>query len=186
MIFRTVIVVLLFTLCLSSCSTNTQRVVWKDPNITLSSFTAFDILPVFDRTGLSVKKSDLTFLTKQLIKQFEVQNLQINAAKKIKKGVLVVESTILFYGFSKTLKPSSDYALATADVSVQPSSVISIQCKLLTRLIDKSTSFDVAEITTFNEITVTSVSSEDFERILKASAAAVSKEVAKMIRPSNP
>jgi hypothetical protein len=178
MILRTGIIALLFTLCLFGCST-TKPIVWKAQDISFTDFKAFEIRPVFNATGKSVKQDILSFLTASLKEEFELQNLQLADATQPTSRVLVVQSDILVYTTSKQVTGKQ---VATASGGAYWLA----QCSLLTRLINKSTSNVVARISTTNEFGVKLREYENHERILKKSAATVATEVAKLMKPLEP
>jgi len=179
MILRTGIIALLFTLCLSGCST-TKPIVWKAQDITFTDFKAFEIRPVFNATGTSVKQDILSFLTASLKEQFELQNLQLSDATQTKSRVLVVQSDILVF---TTHKQVTGKQVATASSSTYKIA----QCSLLTRLINKSTNNVVARISTINEFGVKLQQYEKTHKmILKKSAETVAKEVAQIMQPFEP
>jgi len=175
MILRTGIIVLLFTLCLFGCST-TKPVVWKAQDISFSDFKAFEIRPVFNATGKSVKQDILSFLTASLKEQFELQNLQLTDGTQTESRVLVVQSDILVI---TTSKQATGKQVATASGGAYRIA----QCSLLTRLINKSTSNVVARISTINEFGVKLQEYGTHERILKKSAETVAKEVVQIMQP---
>ena len=171
MILRTGIIFLLFTLCLSGCSA-TKPMVWKAQDVSFTNFNAFEIRPVSNVTGTPVKKEILSFLTEYLKEQFKAQNLQLIDAPQTKNGVLSVQSDITVFG-KKVV--SYNYVGGRQQYI--------IQCNLRTRLVDKSTTYVVARILTNTEIGVESIGYESYKWIMKKSAEAVAKEVAKVMQP---
>ena len=185
MILRTGIISLLFTLCLAGCSA-TKPVVWKAQDVSFTNYNAFEIKPVFNATGTPVKKEILLLLTEYLKEQFKLRNLQLIDAPQTKSGVLSVQSDITFYG-----KKVVSYSTVNAGQQNI------IQCKLRIRLVDKSTTHVVARIVTNTEIGIArnekgvtntligsgSVGSESDKWVMKKSAEAVAKEVAKVMQP---
>jgi len=176
MILRTGIIALLFTLCLFGCSA-TKPIVWKSQDITFTDFKAFEIRPVFNATGKSVKQDILSFLTASLKEQFELQNLQLTDAAQPTSRVLVVQTDILVYTTSKQVTGKQ---VATASGGAYRIA----QCSLLARLINKSTSTVVARISTINEFGLKLQQEyKTHEKILEKSAATVAKEVARIMQP---
>ena len=168
MILRTGIIVMLFTLCLPGCST-TKPVVWKAQNVSFANFKTFEILPVFNATETAVKQDVLFFLTAQLKEQFVMQNLQLIDAPQTKSGVLTVKSNILIY----KIETQAFYGSGSGNT---------VYCTLLTRLVDKSTTRVVSKISTSKTTTGRYRGSDIQKLVLKESAAAVAKEVAKMMQ----
>ena len=98
MILRTGVIALLFSLCLSGCST-TKQLIWTDQKVSFSHFETLEILPVFNATGSPLNKDILSLLNAHLKEQFMVHNLQITDAPKTREGVLSVKSNILILKF---------------------------------------------------------------------------------------
>lgn len=190
MILRTGIIFLLFTLCLSGCSA-TKPMVWKAQDVSFTNFNAFEIRPVSNVTGTSVKKETLSLLTEYLKEQFKAQNLQLIDAPQTKSGVLRVQSDITFYG---------QKMVSYSTVNARPQYIV--QCQLRTRLVDKSTTHVVARILTNTEIGVArnergvtnvgglmnvdigGTSGYGYDKwVMKKAAEAVAKEVAKVMQP---
>ena len=174
MILRTGIISLLFTLCLAGCSA-TKPVVWKAQDVSFTNYNAFEIKPVFNATGTPVKKEILLLLTEYLKEQFKLRNLQLIDAPQTKSGVLSVQSDITFYG-----KKVVSYNTVNAGQQYI------VQCKLSIRLVDKSTTHVVARILTNTEIGAETIGYESDKWVMKKSAEAVAKEVAKVMQTREP
>ena len=176
MISRTGVIALLITLCLSGCST-TKPVAWKAQDVSFAEFKAFEIQPVFNATDRPVKQDVLSFLAFYLKEQFKVQNLPLTDTPKTKTGVLVVQSDILVYEASQPANTGfSDIGWSGAPRTVS-------RCTIRTSLSDKSTGQVVAIILTVKGFGMGGIGYETHEWILKESAAAVAKEVAKIMQP---
>jgi len=179
MIFRTGVIALLFTFCLLGCSSTTKPLVWKAKDVALTEFKAFEIEPVINATGKNIQNARgkniepeiLFFLTAYLKEQFEVKNLQLIDSPQTKSEVLTVQSEILVYEVKSFAGP------------VLPAKYRVDLCILRTRLFQKSSSNVVAEIVTVNQVDVGQglFEPKSSEYVLKESAAAVAKEVAKMM-----
>jgi len=174
MILRTGIIAVLFTLFLSGCST-TKPLVWKAQDVSFSNFKAFEIQLVFNATDKPVDKDALSFLTAHLKEQFAVQNLQLNDVPKTKNGILIVQTDMLVYETSKLIAQGGSVGYGGRPTIYH--------CKLGTRLVDKLTTHVVATIFTVKEVAAQTTPHSPDEWVLKESAAAVAKEVAKMMRP---
>jgi len=174
MILRTGIIALLVTLCLSGCSA-TKPVIWKARDVSFSHFRSFEIHPVANATDKIVKNDVMTFLTVFLKEQFQVHNLQLADSRLNKSEVLIVQSDILVYEAHKLVNTSQSFINTTGAAR-------KAQCSLRTRLVDKSTNNLVAVILTVNEVAIGTIGYETHEWILKESAAAVAKEVARIIQ----
>ena len=176
MILRTGLIALLFTLCLCGCSA-TEPVVWKAQNVSFTEFKAFEIQPVFNATGKTINKGTLSLFTAYLKEQFKLQNLQLIDTPQTKNGVLIVQTEILIYETNKLVNVTSTQGIATRKA----------ECTLRTRLVEKSTGNVLSEILTIREVGVESVlGNQAQELILKESAAAAAKEVAKIMPPIEP
>ena len=175
MIFLTGAILLIFTLCLSGCSTKKPE-IWMAQDVALSNFKAFEIQPVFNGSGRPVKQDILVFLTAYLKEEFRGQSLQLSDTPQTKSGVLLVQTDILDYEASK---PSG---IGFSNMGGSGASRV-FKCTLRTRLVEKSTNKVVAAILTVKEIGMGAIGYETNEWFLKESAAAVAKEVAKMMQP---
>jgi hypothetical protein len=171
MILRSGFIAFLFTLCLLGCSPTTKPLVWKAKDIAISDFQAFEIRPVINATDKHIKQEILSFLTASLKKQFEVKNLQLIDSPETISEVLTVQSEILVYEVTLFMSPAP------------PSKYMIALCILRTRLLQKSSSNVVAEIVTVNKIDVGQglFEPKNPEYVLQESAAAVAKEVARMM-----
>ena len=169
---------LLFTLCLFGCSTKKPQ-VWVDQDVSLGTFKAFEIQPVFNASDRPVKQDIMAFLTFYLKEQFKVQNLPLSDNRQTKSGILMVQSDMLVYEPSRS---SGNLNIAMGGTGATRLA----RCILRTELIDKSTNKVVAKILTIKEVGVGTMGYETHEWILKESAAAVAKEVAQMMQPNAP
>lgn len=171
MILRSGVFTLLFTFFLLGCSSTTKPLVWKAEDVAISDFKAFEIQPVLNATDKYIDQEILSILTEYLKEQFEVKNLQLIDPTQTKSEVLTVQSEILVYEVKLFMSPAP------------PLKNMMALCILRTRLVQKSSSNVVAEIVTVNKINVGQglFEPKSPEYVLKKSAAAVAKEVAKMM-----
>lgn len=179
MILRTGVITLLFTFCLLGCTSTTKPLVWKVKDVAITDFKAFEIQPVINATGKNIRNARgknieleiLSSLTAYLKEQFEVKNLQLIDSPQTESEVLTVQSEILVYEVKSFAGPALP-AKYRVDL-----------CILRTRLLQKSSSNVVAEIVTVNQADVGQglFEPKSSEHVLQESAAAVAKEVAKMM-----
>ena len=172
MILRPFVTVLLFfTLFLSGCAPTTKPLVWKARDVAISDFNAFGILPVLNATGKNLEQEILFFLTAHIREQFGVNNLKLNGSRQTKSEVLFVQSEILLYEVKSFMSPAP------------PLKNMIARCILRTRLFQESSDNVAAEIITINQVDVGQglFAPKDPERVLHESAAAVAREVAKMM-----
>ena len=171
MILRSGIFTLLFTFFLLGCSSTTKPLVWKAEDVALSDFTVFEIQPVLNATDKYIDQGILSILTVYLKEQFEVKNLHLIDPTLTKSKVLGVQSEILVYEVKLFMSPAP------------PAKNMTALCVLRTRLFQQSSGNVVAEIITVNKSNVGQglFEPKSPEYVLKKSAAAVAKEVAKMM-----
>ena len=169
--FRKGVIALLVVCFLLGCTSTTKPLVWKAKDFTFSNSMAFEILPVLNATGRNIEPEALYFLTVHLNEQFRVNNLQPNDLPHTKSEVLTVQSEILVFKINLFASPAPPQKNMTA------------VCILRTRLFQKSSVDPVAEIVTVNEIDVGQglFEPKSPEYVLKKSAAAAAKEVARMM-----
>jgi hypothetical protein len=180
MILRTGFIALLFTFCLSGCTTIKPQ-VWKAQDVSFTNFEAFEIKSSFNATGKSFDQDYLTFLTAYLKKQFKEQNLELNDTPQTKSGILIVETAILVLETEEHSSASS--GLQSSWIGKKGK----VLCSLSTRLIEKSTSQVVARISTTKAAGQGIYSRLDIkESVLKESAASIAKEVAKLMKTMEP
>jgi len=162
---------LLFTFFLSGCAPTTKPLVWKARDVAISDFNAFEIRPVLNATGKKIEQEILFFLTSHLREQFGVNNLELNGSGQTKSEVLTVQSEILLYEVKSFMSPAP------------PAKNVIARCILRTRLYQESSADITAEIITINQIDVGQglLTPKNPERVLQESAAAVAREVAKMM-----
>jgi hypothetical protein len=182
MILRTGVIALLFTLFFAGCST-TKPEVWKAQDASFANFNTFEIQPVFNATNRPIKQDILSLLTAHLVEQFEKQNLQLTDTTQNKSGVLIVQIDILVYDANKQINVNSS---GVSSVGVGGGKPRTSYCTLLTRLVNKSTTQVVAKILTSQNVSFRTQQENAQERVLKNSAAAVAKEVAKMMQSTEP
>ena len=173
MIFRPVIIAILFTFCISGC-TLTKPEVWKAKDVSFTQYKAFEILPVINVSGTPITQDELSIYNTNLKDQLRKQNLQITDTPQTSDVTLNLKSKILNYGFKEIYPPTP---MSTANM------IRVASCTILTSLIDKSTNTILAEIKTITEYdTDISIELNANIWILKESAADVAKEVAKIMQ----
>ena len=176
--FQTAAFPLILALCLLGCSPKTASVAWRVKNVSLASYTAYEILPVADATGEYVNQEILDYLTDMLKKQFARKRLQPPGANHSQRGVLTVQSEILAYEIKHFKGPS----LMGAPFAKYSEKKTTAECSLLTLLIDKSSGEIVTEVLTSQKIFLSPglFSPKNKETVLRKSAEAVANEVANM------
>lgn len=168
---RRLIIAFLLICCSSGCTSASKPLVWKSKKFTADSYTIYEIQQVSNATGTFIKREVLSFLTESLKDQFTSKNLQLLDSQQSINEVLIVRSEILKYKFQFFTGPPP------------PSGDTTGLCILRTRLFQKSSDEIVAEIVTVKKVDVGQgiLEPDDYEDILRESAAAVALEVAKMM-----
>jgi hypothetical protein len=168
------LIAIFFIFCFSGCSTINIK-IWKDQNITYSKYNTFEIRPVINVTGTYINEDSLNFYNDNLKEQFKVRNLPLNNYPQNRNGVLIVKSLLLVYN-------------STINMNIPKTSLFQVhkvvKCEFLINLVDKSSSYVVAKISTVKE--EGNIIGPVNTRILEESAVVIAKEVANLIQNLEP
>jgi len=174
---------LIFLACLTlqGCSTGQSR-VWLDETASFTDYKVLEVRRFFNATGEGLKEDIPAALTTLLTEQLEERDFQVTKSWQANTGVLIVQSSIVFYQGCQIIKGTASTGLAVRGVANKGTTTSQSSCTVQTALIDKATGNTVAEIFTTKSVGACFTDQFKDQWLFKVLAEDIAKKIAKIMK----